>query len=189
MVLEPKARNGNDQVTTPLNFLKNNPNNHRPTNHVDNGDDADTSNDDDSTTYHDQTTKRQNVTDITSDEYFTTGHEANRTSDFSELDDDFVKSINPEGEVIVDKPHISTKYHEKHEGNNALPIVVNPGDKRYKPTTQTDITQTNLENSVGDEIEDEEAVIKRINPDGQVVINNGKPGKVCITDYQHNVQA
>lgn len=117
------------------------------------------------------------------------------TNDLIKLDDDLIKSLNPEGQVVV-KEH-STKPIEAVDDNSKQPLLLNEEHTKDKPgierdDIQNDLTknlQTNVtieEDSMLDDINDEEALIKSINPAGGVVVNSDDEGNsgsiLCSTN-------
>ena len=183
-----------DKVTELLDKVNTNSNNNKPTKQLDNDHDVNTrtndvntrTNDvttktnDDFTTYRGQTTKRHNTSDEKENKNDATKHDSDETSDLFELNNDLTKSINPDGEVVVDNARLSTANFEQIGSNNALLSQLGIGNKRNKLIKQTDMKQKDLGDSILNEIQGEETFIKSINPEGQVVVNNSKEGKARV---------
>ena len=142
--------------------------------------DVNTKTNDDFTTYRGQTTKRHNTSDEKENKNDATKHDSDETSDLFELNNDLTKSINPDGEVVVDNARLSTANFEQIGSNNALLSQLGIGNKRNKLIKQTDMKEKDLGDSILNEIQGEETFIKSINPEGQVVVNNSKEGKARV---------
>ena len=91
-------------------------------------------------------------------------------SDKTKLDQDLIKSINPQGEVVVDVSRQPPTFNEQ-------PTKDSSGVGR--DDTQNDlmtISQTNV-TEVGDSILGDDAFIKSINPAGGVIVNSDSQGR------------
>ncbi len=97
-------------------------------------------------------------------------------SDKTKLDQDLIKSINPQGEVVVDVSRQPPTFNEQ-------PTKDSSGVGR--DDTQNDlmtISQTNV-TGVGDSILDDDAFIKSINPAGGVIVNSDSQGRTNSKSY------
>jgi hypothetical protein len=106
------------------------------------------------------TNREQQLNDITK-------HDKTNDLDTIKLDDDLIKSLNPEGEVIVDRANANRQnVIAKHENENA--------------NTDTDekLEQTNDIMKLDDDL------IKSLNPEGQVVVDN-PPRKPLLPKKQN----
>lgn len=119
-------------------------------------DEDDTTNDDDLMTYQEQNAKQRD--DITKHATISqnTNKNVDKTNDNSDtikIDDDLIKSLNPEGEVVVDNLNTNRQNDiTKHETVNA--------------NTNEDLENTNDIMKLDDDF------IKSVNPEGQVVVDN-----------------
>lgn len=123
-------------------------------------DEDDTTNDDDLMTYQEQNAKQRD--DITKHATISqnTNKNVDKTNDDSDtikIDDDLIKSLNPEGEVVVDNLNTNRQNDiTKHETVNA----------NTNTNTNEDLENTNDIMKLDDDF------IKSVNPEGQVVVDN-----------------
>lgn len=109
-------------------------------------------------THHEQNAKQQNhITEHASIEKNTNEHfePTDDSSDIMRLDDDLIKSLNPEGEVVVENSNTERK--------NAM-----TQHAEINANVNVDEPNTNDMTKLGNNL------IKSLNPEGQVVVNNSR---------------
>lgn len=145
------------------------------------------------TTNDEQSTKRQNdMTQhaITNENTYKKPQNTNDNLGITKLDEELIKSINSQGEVVVDnsrKP--SSLFSEQPSKYDSAGI--NKEDTQndlMKTNLLTNINQTELEDNILDNTQDEEAFIKSINPAGGVVVNIDSEGKLKVLTTDKNVK-